>query len=129
MSSTIDTLTVDCADPGVVGRFWAEALGWRIVDESDGEVEIADPAGLDRPILFQVVPEAKSTKNRWHLDLRPTTSMADEVSRLVEAGASVLERIDEHGNRWTVLLDPEGNEFCVLRGPKDGWSPDERGSS
>jgi hypothetical protein len=24
-----------------------------------------------------------------------------------------------------VMLDPEGNEFCVLRGPDDGWSPDE----
>ena len=129
MTSTIDTLTVDCADPGVLGRFWAEALGWRIVDEGDGEAEIADPAGRDRPILFQVVPEAKTTKNRWHLDLRPVTSMAAEVERLVLAGATVQERIDEHGNYWIVLLDPEGNEFCVLRGPEDGWSPQERGTA
>lgn len=124
----IDTLTVDCADPGVVGRFWATALGWAIVDVGQGELEIVDPSGRDRPILFQVVPEAKSAKNRWHLDLRPATSMADEVVRLVEAGASVRERIDEHGSFWTMLEDPEGNEFCVLRGPGDGWSPPERGS-
>jgi predicted enzyme related to lactoylglutathione lyase len=129
VASTIDTLTVDCADPGVVGRFWAEALGWRTVDQGDGEVEIADPAGRDRPILFQMVPEAKVVKNRWHLDLRPTTSMADEITRLVAAGASILDRIDEHGNFWTVLLDPEDNEFCVLRGPEDGWLPVVRGSA
>jgi predicted enzyme related to lactoylglutathione lyase len=128
MSSTIDTLTVDCTDSGVVGRFWAEALGWRIVDQGDDELEIVDPAGLDRPMLFQPVPEPKSAKNRWHLDLRPRTSMADEVTRLVQAGASVLERIDEGDGSWTVMLDPEGNEFCVLRGPEDGWSLDERGS-
>jgi len=23
------------------------------------------------------------------------------------------------------MRDPEGNEFCILRGPDDGWSPDE----
>lgn len=129
MVATIDTLTVDCADPGVVARFWAEALGWRIADEGGGDVEIADPAGRDRPILFQTVPEAKMAKNRWHLDLRAVTSMAAEVERLVQAGATVLERIDEHGNYWTVLQDPEGNEFCILRGPDDGWSPQERGTA
>ncbi len=128
MTSTIDTLTVDCADPGELGRFWAEALGWSIIDAGNGEAEIVDPAGRDRPILFQVVPEAKSAKNRWHLDLRPATSMAAEVQRLVTAGAAVQKRIDEYGSYWTVLQDPEGNEFCVLRGPEDGWSPQERGA-
>ena len=129
MASTIDTLTVDCTDPGVVGRFWSMALGWDVADAGDGEVEIADPTGRDRPILFQVVPEAKAAKNRWHLDLRPLRSMAEEVARLMVAGASVLERIDEHGSFWTVLQDPEGNEFCVLRGPDDGWSPEVRGNA
>ena len=113
----------------MVARFWAEALGWRIMDEADGDVEIADPAGRDRPILFQTVPEAKMAKNRWHLDLRAVTSMAAEVERLVQAGAIERERVDERGNYWTVLHDPEGNEFCVLRGPEDGWSPPERGTA
>jgi predicted enzyme related to lactoylglutathione lyase len=129
VTSAIDTLTVDCADPGVVARFWAEALGWQIADEGDGEFEIVDPAGRDRPILFQAVPEAKMAKNRWHLDLRAVTSMAAEVERLVQAGATVRERVDDHGNYWTVLHDPEGNEFCVLRGPEDGWSPQERSTA
>jgi hypothetical protein len=31
--------------------------------------------------------------------------------------------VDEGGSYWTVMADPEGNEFCVLRGPKDGWTP------
>ena len=45
--------------------------------------------------------------------------MAREVDRLVDAGATVVERVDEGGSYWTVLTDPEGNEFCVLRGPDD----------
>ena len=128
MTSTIDALLVDCSDPGEVGRFWARALEWRIVEEAGGEIEITDPQGRDRPILFQVVPEPKSVKNRLHLDLRPATSMHAEVERLVAAGAAVQERIDEHGSFWTVMRDPEGNEFCVLRGPEDGWSPEGGGT-
>ena len=124
MTSTIDALLVDCADPNVVGHFWARALEWRIVEDGSGEIEIIDPQGRDRPILFQVVPEPKSAKNRLHLDLRPSTSMDAEVERLVAAGAAVQERIDEPGSFWTMMRDPEGNEFCVLRGPEDGWSPE-----
>ena len=73
-------------------------------------------------MLFQIVPEGKSVKNRLHLDLRPSGSMAAEVARLEEAGASAITRVDEGGSFWTVMGDPEGNEFCVLRGPEDGWS-------
>lgn len=124
MGIEIDTLTVDCAEPGVVGRFWAGALGWEIVDQDEAGLEIADPSGRDRPILFLIVPESKSVKNRWHLDLRPAVSMDAEIRRLTGIGASTLRRVDEGGSFWTVMADPEGNEFCILRGPEDGWSPE-----
>ena len=124
MASTVDTLTIDCADPRRLAEFWTQALGYELKEATDREAEIVDPAGRGWPLLFQVVPEGKSVKNRLHLDVRPPRSMQDEVDRLVVAGASVFRRVDEGGSFWMVMHDPEGNEFCVLRGPDDGWSPD-----
>jgi hypothetical protein len=124
VASTIDTLTIDCADPIRVAEFWCSALGYELV-ESDAEVaEIRDPSGAGWPLLFQVVPEGKSVKNRLHLDIRASASMAAEVERLKGLGATEQRFVEESGSFWTIMLDVEGNEFCVLRGPEDGWAPD-----
>jgi hypothetical protein len=124
VGSTIDTLTIDCADPIRVAEFWCSALGYELV-ESDAEVaEIRDPSGASWPLLFQVVPEGKSVKNRLHLDIRASASMAAEVERLEGLGATEQRFVEEGDSFWTIMLDPEGNEFCVLRGPEDGWTPD-----
>ena len=58
---------------------------------------------------FNRVPEPKAAKNRLHFDLRAPGSIADEVARLTELGATVLQP----GDDLTVMADPEGNEFCV----------------
>ena len=85
-------------------------------------VSSCDPSGPSGSLYFQPVPESKVVKNRLHLDLRPSGSMAAEVARLEELGATVVRRVDEEGSFWTVMQDPEGNELCVLRGPEDGWA-------
>jgi catechol 2,3-dioxygenase-like lactoylglutathione lyase family enzyme len=125
VASGVDALTIDCADPRRVADFWAAVLGYRVAEVDDEDALIEDPAGAGWPLLFQVVPEGKTVKNRLHLDLRPPVSMAEEVERVVALGATSLRYVEEHGSFWTVMLDPEGNEFCVLRGPEDGWSPDD----
>ena len=120
MSSLVDALNVDCRDPRPLADFWASALGYRLEDADDESASIVPlEGGRDWTVLFFVVPEVKSVKNRLHLDLSPPETMAAEVERLVAAGASVQGRVDEGGSFWTVMLDPEGNEFCVLRGPAD----------
>jgi hypothetical protein len=118
--SRIDALVIDCKDPAVLAAFWCLALGSHVAETQDGYVVIEHPDGAGCPILFQVVPEARSVKNRLHLDLRPPSSMEAEVARLEQAGAKSLHLVDEGGSFWTVMADPEGNEFCVLRGPDDG---------
>jgi hypothetical protein len=121
----ITTVTFDCADPVRLATFWAEALGSELAPGSDPEgARLRDPAGVTDGLYFQPVPEAKAVKNRVHIDLRPSGSMAVEVDRLEELGATVQGRVDEGGSFWTVMQDPEGNELCVLRGPEDGWAPD-----
>jgi catechol 2,3-dioxygenase-like lactoylglutathione lyase family enzyme len=124
VASTIDTLTIDCADPIRVAEFWCATLGYELVESDDEGAEIRDPAGAGWPLLFQVVPEGKSVKNRLHLDIRASASMVAEVDRLKSFGATEQRFVEEGGSFWTVMLDVEGNEFCVLRGPEDGWTPD-----
>ncbi len=126
MTSVLDTLTFDCADPVRLADFWAASLGWEVGDVDDEDAFVS-PAGTPdntpwQGLLFQKVPEGKVVKNRLHLDLRPEDSMAAEVERSVALGATVHARVDVEGSFWTVMLDPEGNEFCILRGPQDGWS-------
>jgi hypothetical protein len=70
--------------------------------------------GLGRRLLFQRVPEAKSGKNRLHLDLHTGAGRREEeVERLKRLGASVLRHVREPAGEWVVMADPEGNEFCV----------------
>jgi predicted enzyme related to lactoylglutathione lyase len=121
----LDTVTFDCADPVRVATFWAAALGFELADVDPDGSYVRDPSGRTRGIFFQPVPEPKTTKNRVHLDLRPTGSMAEEVERLKALGATERGFIEEGGSFWTQMRDPEGNEFCVLRGPGDGWVRDE----
>ena len=67
-------------------------------------------------MMFIAVPEAKSVKNRVHLDLDADDREA-EVRRLIELGATHIHDKDEWGISWTTLADPEGNEFCVGQHP------------
>ncbi|MGE5227453.1 MAG: VOC family protein [Planctomycetaceae bacterium] len=125
MGVGLDTVTFDCADPIRVATFWAAALGFELADADPAGSYVRDPSGRTRGIFFQPVPEPKTAKNRVHLDVRPDTSMAAEVQRLEALGATVRGHVEEGGSFWTQMRDPEGNEFCVLRGPEDGWAPDE----
>ncbi len=113
MSISLAHITLDCARPAELARFWSQVLE-RPVDEgaSDFFASIDDKI-TDRPSWFFIqVPEAKTTKNRLHVDL--TAADRDvEVARLIALGAHRLADHDAWGAVWTVLADPEGNEFCV----------------
>jgi predicted enzyme related to lactoylglutathione lyase len=120
----IDAVTFDCADPVRVATFWAAALEWRLDPESDADGALVRDPATGAELGFQPVPEAKVVKNRVHIDVRPTGSMAAELDRLQALGATIQGRVDTDRSYWTVMQDPEGNELCVLRGPEDGWTPE-----
>jgi hypothetical protein len=63
-------------------------------------------------MVFVNVPEAKTLKNRLHIDLNPDDQTA-EVARLEGLGATRVD-VGQGEVRWVVMADPEGNEFCVL---------------
>ena len=67
-------------------------------------------------MLFQRVPEAKTVKNRMHLDVRIGDDDLETVRAALEArGATYLHTASQGPHSWITMTDPEGNEFCVSR--------------
>ncbi len=119
MDIRIQCLCIDSTDPAKIASFWEEALGWRRTFDEDDEIVLEPPAGspedgIAPDLLFLRVPEAKTGKNRLHIDLRPIDQAA-EVTRLEALGARRVDIGQGADVTWVVLADPDGNEFCVLR--------------
>jgi hypothetical protein len=110
---------MDAHDLPGLARFWTQALGWRVLSEREREIVIGPDVTAQVGICFMPVTDAKTVKNRVHVDL--TTIAADrdqEIERLIALGARRVDVGQTGEESWTVLADPEGNEFCVVR-PKD----------
>lgn len=152
MSRTIQ-ITIDAHDPHALSLFWRDVLGY--VHPGPPGVELAegadplvaweeflertgvppeqrnsasaleDPDGAGPRIYFQRVPEAKTAKNRVHLDVRSAsdltgdermTALEAECERLLTLGASRIARHEPEPPMsigFIVMADPEGNEFCL----------------
>ena len=134
-------VVVDSNAPHELADWWAEALGWQVEPQDEafitrmvqaGAASEADTmrhrgalvwalgAALTSPdpgrprVLFQRVPEAKTVKNRLHLDVHVGPDRREaEVTRLVGLGATELWRESQGPMEWVTLADPQGNEFCV----------------
>jgi hypothetical protein len=140
-------LVIDCADPDPLARFWAAALHYELApvpagfaswndfyrqlgvpDEElvDGADRISDPEGHGPSIWFHVVPDAKTVKNRLHLDVRASGARTDpietrrrrvdaEATRLADLGATITGALseDETAPYAVGMRDPEGNEFDI----------------
>ena len=125
-------IDVDCADPERLAAFWAEVLEYEVAEPLDHESWLSyseaeakepgerwcaafDPAGTGPRLLFHRVPEAKTVKNRLHLDVFVSPRDIDldgrwaavdaEVERLVGMGAESINR------------SPEDECFVVMRDP------------
>jgi len=116
--TVIRTITLDANNPYELGKFWEAVLGWPMDPEGapgDGEVLLQAPEGVPDLLLIEV-PEPKTAKSRMHLDLQPEISRDEELTRVLELGAKVIEdHRKADGAGWVWCADPEGNAFCVLR--------------
>jgi hypothetical protein len=132
-------VTFDCADPHPLAEWWAEALGWTVepTDEAfirrmvaEGQAREEDTttyrgrlvwkvgAAIRHPesgrrLLFQLVPEPKTVKNRVHLDVAVGEQREAEAERLTAMGAKVVYRGQQGPYTWITMTDPEGNELCL----------------
>jgi hypothetical protein len=102
---------LDAVEPATLGPWWARVLDleWRPAGDEGG---IHLPGQTQPVIWVNRVPEPKTVKHRWHLDI-----YAAGLDGLLAAGATVvLPEGDDR--RWTVLADPEGGEFCAFVRPE-----------
>jgi len=116
MTSILREIVIDCTDTERVAAFWSAVLGWEVQREKEYAWMAAEPenplAGMI--LVFQPVSEAKTVKNRVHIDVSPyRCEPAEEVERLLALGARHVD-VGQGDVPWVVLADPEGNEFCVL---------------
>ncbi len=107
----ISALAIDCADPATLASWWSRLVGGPVEVDSSGDARLLPPQGP--PIDFLKVPEAKSVKNRLHLDLG-SRDFDLAVRQALALGATPAPDVYA-GDAWQVLRDPEGNEFCILR--------------
>ena len=114
MTLRLECVDVDCNDPPRVAAFWAAVFGEEVRGPDHDGVVWLDASDAHPEILFIPVPDAKSVKNRVHLDLRPDDQAA-EVERLLGLGARRVDVGQGDAVSWVVMADVEGNEFCVLR--------------
>ena len=120
MATRLINVVVDSADPQRLGRWWATALGWDVIDDSADETDVASPEHLVGDgfpeLVFLPVDDPRTGPLGLHLDLS-STSTADQqatVDRLIAAGARHADVGQSADSAFVVLADPEGNEFCVL---------------
>ncbi|MBV9844522.1 MAG: VOC family protein [Kutzneria sp.] len=132
---------VDSVTPHALADWWADALGWEAepsdeafirrmiaegqASESDTTTHrgvlvwkvgaaIRKPGPDSRRILFQLVVEPKTVKNRVHLDVFVgADTVESELERLTGKGATFLHRGKQGPYQWVTVADPEGNEFCL----------------
>jgi hypothetical protein len=107
----IAAVSVDCADPPGLARWWLRLLGGEVEVDDEGVATLRTANG--QLIDFAPVPEEKSVKNRLHLCLR-STDLDATTEQVLTLGATRADDVYD-GDRWRVMRDPEGNEFCLLR--------------
>jgi hypothetical protein len=116
MAIELAQITVDCTDAATLAGFWSQLLDAPVDDgASEFFATVGRGAGRAPVLMFIKVPEAKTTKNRVHLDLH-APDWPEQVDRAVALGATRVDDFDEYGTRWVTLLDPEGNEFDLAAG-------------
>jgi catechol-2,3-dioxygenase len=102
-------IVIDAHDLPGLARFWAQALGWKILSERDREIVIGTNDNAPVGICFMPVTDPKTVKNRVHLDLTSSAAERDqEIGRLLALGARRVEIGQTGAESWTVLADPDG---------------------
>ena len=113
MIGRVSFVTIDANDPARVAAFWCELLGTTVEETSDEGRFVFLAAAAGHILSFQRVPEAKTVKNRVHLDVRvEDLEVATDAVRDL-GGTWDGNELTLDDARWRTLRDPEGNEFDI----------------
>lgn len=141
-------LVIDCANPDLLARFWAAALGYELEPPPEGFTawdewrrdiglpeeylgigadSIVDPRGEGPRIWFRREPEPKVVKNRFHFDVHASSDRWTVVSGRGVPRAARKERVDAEARRLAELGatitgplgDEESDHYAVgMRDPE-----------
>jgi len=111
----VSELALDALDIGAVLPFWRAVLGY-VDDVIPGQTEpvyaIKDPLRIGPSLWFQQMDEARTERNRFHLDVIVPHDVAEErLAAAVAAGGTLVS--DTYAKAWWILADAEGNEACI----------------
>ena len=132
-------VAIDCADPGALARFWAQALpGYAIQDPPPGfdtweafleaqhvprelwnsrsAIVALDSSGPR--LFFQQVPEPKAGKNRVHLDLHAGGGPGVPVDEQRANVRAEVERLQGLGATFVEEREEMGVVWAVLTDPE-----------
>jgi hypothetical protein len=128
-------LVIDCADPELMVRFWAAALGYEVeppppgfatwddwrrdigLPESylgTGADSIIDPAGGGPRIWFHALPDTKTVKNRLHLDIHASGGRDLPLEARRQRVDAEARRLCEIGATQTVVMATEGVDHYAV---------------
>jgi Glyoxalase-like domain len=128
-------LVIDCADPDLLARFWAAALGyvlepppagyatwndyWREVGVPEAELGpgedcIVDPTGGGPRIWFPVVPDIKGVKNRLHLDIHASGGRTLPIETRRQRVDAEARRLADLGATIVASLTEEGLDHYAV---------------
>jgi hypothetical protein len=128
-------LVINCADPDMLARFWAAALGYELepppagfanwddwrrdigLPESYlgiGADSIIDPDGGGPRIWFQVVPDSKRIRNRLHLDVHVSGGRAFPIAIRRQRVDAEAQRLCDLGATMIGRLTEEGLDHYAV---------------
>jgi catechol 2,3-dioxygenase-like lactoylglutathione lyase family enzyme len=117
--ATLRGVTLDCADPRALARFYQELTGMEPSYDTDGFVALAAGSGCD--LGFQRVhgyrrPQwpGQDVPQQFHLDFQ--VEDLDAAEKLALGLGAVRPDHQPGDDRWRVLLDPAGHPFCLTAG-------------
>ena len=128
----------DCADPGALASFWADALGYEIQPPPEGfdswdaaltawgvpeerwndRSAITDPDGDGPRVFFQRVPEPKTVKNRVHLDVHASGGPDTDRKVRRQRVAAEVTRLEAAGATVFREVDEVGEHWVVMQDPE-----------
>ncbi|RZU11041.1 hypothetical protein EV645_6199 [Kribbella rubisoli] len=115
MIAMYPSFVMDCPDAGVLARFYAEILGWK-VEARDGWADIKPEDG-GNCISFQQVENFKppswpgqDVPQQMHLDVM-VRDLDEAEAEVLKLGATKPEH--QPGTTFRVLQDPAGHPFCL----------------
>ncbi len=131
-------VTIDCADPDRLARFWATALGYKLQDPPPGfatwpdflrsigvpeeawtsRSAIVDPDGVGARVFFQRVPEPKTAKNRVHLDVNVGGGRSTPIEERRRRVDAEVERLLGMGATKLRAAEEHGEYWVVMRDPE-----------